>query len=491
MPVLDLHNRSATARSISAWLGIVLLAACDGGDSDARTADSIPEVRTPSASVWLTTPDQANLLAVQPQIAFVPEAQTTLEAITIDVDESRQFQTMVGFGASLTDSAAWLIGTRLNTEQRTALMRALFDPQAGIGLSALRHVVGASDFALSNYTFNDLPDGETDPQLERFSIDHDRAYMLPVLREALALNPQLSIMGTPWSAPAWMKTSRSLIGGSLLPEHYGTYASYLVRYIQAFAAEGVPIAEITPANEPLFEAPYPGMLMDARQQADLVKNHLGPALSQAQLTTQIIIYDHNWDRVDFPIDVLNDAGTRGYVTGTAFHCYAGSVDAQNVLHDLHPDKTILVTECTGLAGSPFGRDLGWAMRNLFVGATRRWATHVMAWNLALDEASGPQNGGCPICRGVVTIEQATGAVTYNAEYYALGHASLAARPGSMRIESTTFAGSIESAAFLNPDQSKGVIVFNDSAFPQTFSLRWSGLALSYTLPAAAVATFRW
>jgi glucosylceramidase len=489
MQVLDMHARSATV-----FMSVVLFAACDGGDSNLAAPDQAQQptvVEAPVASVWLTTEDQTSLLAVQQQIAFTPEAETTLHPITIDVDDTQRFQTMVGFGASLTDSAAWLIGTRMNIEQRTALMRALFDPQAGIGLSALRHVAGASDFALSNYTYNDLPEGESDPQLQRFSIDHDRKYILPVLQEALALNPELSIIGTPWTAPAWMKTSRSLIGGSLLPEHYGTFANYLVRYVQAFAAEGVPITAITPVNEPLFEPPYPGMLMDARQQTDFVKNHLGPAFAQAQLTTQIVIYDHNWDRIDYPTEVLNDASARSFVTGTAFHCYAGSVDAQAVLHDLHPDKTILLTECTGLVGSPFGRDLRWAMRNLFVGAIRRWATHVMAWNLALDEASGPQNGGCSICRGVVTIEQASGAVTYNVEYYALGHASLAARPGATRIESTSLTGNIETVAFQNPDASKGLIVFNDGAFSQTFSIRWAGFALSYTLPAGAVATLKW
>jgi glucosylceramidase len=465
------------------FAAIVLCSACeDGGET--RT-------QLPSASVWITTADQLRLLESQDQVAFVVD-EAASQLLTIDIDETQRFQTMGGFGASLTDSSAWLITMRMNAEQRAALLQKLFDAQAGIGLSTLRHPIGASDFAISSYTFNDRSAGQSDPQLEHFSIDHDLEYIIPLLLQVRALNPQLKIIGTAWTAPAWMKTSGSLIGGSLRAEHYGSYADYLVRYVQAFAAEGVPITAIAPVNEPLFEAPsYPGMLMDAVQQIDFVKNHLGPAVRRAGLATQIIIYDHNWDRPDYPMAVLNDMDARSYVTGTAFHCYAGDVSAQTPVHDLHPDKAILVTECSGTVGSPFDGDLRWAMRNLFIGATRRWATDVLAWNLALDEGSGPQNGGCRNCRGVVTIEQATGAVTYNVEYYALGHASLAARPGAIRIASTTFDGALESVAFLNPDSSKGLIVLNNMGVSETFRVHWSGLAFSYTLPAGAVATFRW
>jgi len=444
------------------------------------------------ASVWVTTADQTHLLTPQEPIVFLPDEQVEAGQTTIDVDESQRFQTMHGFGATLTDSSAWLIGTRLSPEQRDWLMRALFDPTAGIGLSTIRHAAGASDFALSNYTYDDMPPGQTDEQLERFSIDHDREYLIPVLLQALSLNPQLKIIGVPWSAPGWMKTTDSPIGGAVRPEYYQVFARYLVRYVQDFAAAGVPIAAISPGNEPLFvPAYYPGMYVDAEVQTEFIKTHLGPAFAAAGFSTEILIFDHNWDRTDFPIHVLNDSDARSFVTGTAFHCYHGNVLDQALVHDLHPDKTILMTECTGLVGSDFGHDIRWAMRNLFIGATRYWATDVLMWNLALDENSGPQNGGCTNCRGIVTIDQATGAVTLNTEYYLLGHASLAARPGAIRVGSSSFAGGIETVAFLNPDATKGLLVLNDGAFEATFKVRWAGLAFSYTLPPGAVATFRW
>jgi len=444
------------------------------------------------ASVWVTTADQTRLLAPEAPVAFAPDEQTEPRAITIDVDDTQRFQTVQGFGATLTDSAAWLIATRMNQEQRDSLMRTLFDPVSGIGMSTLRHPVGASDFALYNYSYDDLPEGETDERLERFSIDHDRAYIIPLLLQALSLNPQLKIIGIPWSAPGWMKTSGSMIGGALRPESYQAFADYLVHYVQEFAAEGVPIAAISPVNEPLFvPASYPGMYVDAQAETEFIRAHLGPALAAAGLSTEIINFDHNWDRADFPIELLNDPEARSYVTGTAFHCYHGTVQDQFLLHELHPDKTILLTECTGLVGSSFDHDLRWGMRNLFIGAVRLWATDVLMWNLALDENAGPQNGGCTNCRGVVTIDQTTGAVTFNVEFYQIGHASLAARPGAVRVASPSVPGRIETVAFLNEDGSKGLLVLNDEIFEETFKVRWAGLSFAYTLPGGAVATFRW
>ncbi len=443
------------------------------------------------AFVWVTTPDATRLLTRE-DIEFRPDDQTEPRQTTIDVDDTVRFQTIRGFGAAMSDSSAWLIATRLSSEQRDALMRTLFDPQSGIGISVLRHVAGASDFSLSLYSYDDVPAGETDELLERFSIDHDRAYIIPLLQQALALNPQLSIIGTPWSAPGWMKTSDSMIGGELRRENYRAYADYLVRYVQSFAAEGVPLAAITPVNEPLFvPAEYPGMYMDADSQAEFIKTYLGPAFAAAGLSTQILIFDHNWDRVDFPIRVLDDAEAGAFIGGTAFHCYHGQVAEQSVLQERHPDKILLVSECTGLVGSSFEQDLRWVMRNLFIGAVRNWATDILMWNLALDETSGPRNGGCMICRGVVTIDQATGEVNLNLEFYMLAHATFAARPGAIRVSSPSTPGGIETVAFLNPDGAKSLLVLNDGAFEETFKVRWAGLAFSYTLPPGAVATFRW
>ena len=487
---------------------------CGGGGGGDQTAASIAPTQLPiptdapapsaplaaepapvesvHASVWLSTYDGSQRLAQQAPIEISKSATQAPNAITIDVDETRTFQTMTGFGAALTDSSAWLIGTRLSAEQRDELMTKLFDAEQGIGLSQVRHGIGATDFSLQNHVYSNGPNGDGDTNAAHFSIDYERSYFLPVMQHALSINPALRIMGTPWTAPAWMKSPSELNGGALRPDAYAAYAEYLVAYLQAFAHEGVPIESITVQNEPLHEsAGYPTMQMHANEQANFIGSHLGPALKQAGLETQLFVFDHNWDEPEYPIQVLNDAAARQFTTGTAFHCYAGDVSAQSRVQEVHPDKEIRLTECTGSTGSDFGADMHWWMRNLFIGGTRHWASAVLMWNLALDENSGPQNGGCTDCRGVVTIDSTTGQVTYNGEYYALGHASLAARPGALRIESSHSDAAIDSVAFLNPDGSKGLLVLNERAEATPITIRWRDQTFSYELPAQAVATFRW
>jgi O-glycosyl hydrolase len=439
-----------------------------------------------TVQIWVTTTDQSKLLQRQTDVAFGPDGAAS--PLTIDVNEGTAYQTIDGFGAHLTDSSAWLIWNRMSVAQRTTLMNNLFNPATGAGLSYLRQPMSASDFALADYTYDD-----TCCDLADFSISYDRAYILPLLRQALAINPAIRIMGSPWSAPAWMKTSNNLNNGSLRPEYYAMYANLFVRFVQAYQAEGVPIDAVTPQNEPLYEpGGYPGMRMEPTQQADFVKNHLGPAFASAGITAKIIVYDHNWDQPNYPITILNDAAARNYVAGSAFHCYAGAVDAQNQVHNAYPAKDIWFTECSGGAWSTdFGANLKWDMQNLVIGATRAWARNVLKWNMALDENAGPQNGGCTNCRGVVTINQSSGTVTYNVEYYALGHASKVTVPGARRIESNTYAGSLENVAFRNPDGSKALVVLNAAAAAQTFKVRWGGQAFTYTLPAGAVGSFKW
>ncbi len=448
--------------------------------------DSAPEV-----AVWLTSGDGEYLLEQRPPLFFGQDTAGG-EHLTVTVDEERTYQVMHGVGAALTDSAAWLMAERMSQEQREALLQRLFAYPDGIGLSVVRHPVGSSDFALSTYTFGDVPTGEEDPELTRFSVDRDRAYTIPLLRRMEEINGELRVIGTPWSAPAWMKNSGTLVGGSLRPEAYDAYAEYLVRYIEGFASEGVTVDSITPQNEPLFEpSGYPGMRMEAAEQAAFIANHLGPKLTARAPGTEIWIFDHNWADAEYPIRVLEDAQARQYVTGTAFHCYEGEVARQSEVHEAYPEKAILISECTGLMGSSFGPDLVWTMRNLFIGGIRNWASSVLFWNLALDESAGPQNGGCVNCRGVVTIDQGTGDVTYNVEFYALAHASLAFRPSARRIESTSWENQVESVAFLNPDGTKGLLVANTQPNPQSIKVRWSGRAFTYELPPQSAATFTW
>jgi glucosylceramidase len=450
-------------------------------------------IKKADVSVWLTTGDQSKLLNREGDIGFTKKSEAQQE-LTITVDKDKKYQEIDGFGASLTDSSAWLIQNKLNEEQRKQLMNALFDHRDGIGISYLRLPMGSSDFALSNYTYNDLPEGQTDQEMKQFSIAHDKEYIIPTLQQALEINPKLKVMGSPWSPPAWMKTSGSLIKGKLKEDSYGAYANYFVQFIKAYEAEGLPVDAITVQNEPHHEPEsYPGMIMEAKEQADFIKNHLGPSFQENDIPTKIIAWDHNWDEYYYPIEVLDDPEANQYIAGTAFHGYAGDVFNQQYVYDEHPDKDIYFTESSGGEwASNFADNLQWDVQTLIIGATKNWAKTVLKWNLALDETNGPTNGGCQDCRGIVTIDQQTGEVTYNEEYYSFGHASKFVFPGAHRIESSlSGAGLLSHVAFQNPDGSIALIVLNTSWDQKSFSVQSGEKTFSHTIPAGAVATYVW
>ena len=450
---------------------------------------SVADRATP-VRAWLTTADGSSLLTRLPDLVFAEEDGS---APTITVDDTEHFQQMDGFGASLTDSSAWILHNRMTPAQRSAAMTALFDPVAGIGLSYLRRPVGSSDFSLEQYTYDDVPPGQTDPALSHFSIEHDLAYAVPALSQALALNPRLRVMASPWSAPAWMKSSGSLVGGTLHPDFYDAYAEYLRRFVEAYAAQGISIDALTVQNEPHFSPPgYPGMLLSPAQEARLATK-LGAAFAAAGVATKIVGYDGNWGDTAHPLALLADPAANPYIAGTAFHCYTGDPSAQSLVHAAHPTKGIYVTECSGGEwSSDFGSNLWWDVHTLIIGATRNWASTVLKWNLALDENHGPANGGCTDCRGVITVDSTTGEVAYNVEYFSLGHASKFVEPGARRIASTTFGtGDLESVAFTNPSGSRAVIVLNGADRSRTFRVAWRGRTVTSTLPEGAVATLTW
>ncbi|GAA0135084.1 hypothetical protein YSY43_19240 [Paenibacillus sp. YSY-4.3] len=443
--------------------------------------------------VWVTTGDKSKLLSKEPDIAFGPAGGAS--PYTIHVDENTTYQEIDGFGAALTDSSAWLLGEVLTDAARNEVMEQLFDVNQGIGFSYIRLPMGSSDFARSHYTYNDTAGNAEDLPLSQFSIDHDRQYIIPVLKQALAINPEIKIMGSPWSAPAWMKDNKSLAKGKLKLEYYDAYARYFVKFIQAYAAEGIEIDAVTIQNEPHHEADnYASMRMEAAEQAEFIKNHLGPAFAAANIDTKIVIWDHNWSDPDYPIEVLNDPEAKRYIAGSAFHGYAGKVENQAQVHDLHPDKGIYFTESSGGDFAPvFGDNLAWDVQNLIIGSTRNWAKTVLKWNLALDEDYGPRVGGCKDCRGVVTADKPSKTITsLNEEYYAFGHASKFVRPGAVRIKSNTLgSGSIENVAFKNKDGSKALLVLNSAKSQREFTVQWGAQSFTYTLPAGAVATFTW
>lgn len=472
-----------TSRLLGALVASVAgLSAC----SDLRTPTG--PLPAASASVWLTTGDGAQLLAPRPGVAFDGGGEAPY---TIEVDETQRFQEIAGFGAAVSGSAAWLIQHRLSARQRAELMSTLFDAEKGAGLSFVRTTMGASDFSLRDYSYADVEAGETDPGLSRFSIDPDRAEILPVLRAARSVNPELRVMATPWSAPGWMKTSGKLAGGSLLPEAYPAYAEYFRRFLEAYEKEGVPVYAVSVQNEPQHEAAYPSMRMSPGEQAAFVRDHLGPKL--ASRDTRILAWDHNWDGVEFPLAVFGDPGAARFLAGAAFHCYGGDVSAQSRFHEAFAGKEVHFTECSGGAWSPdFGTNLLWNLRHLVIGATRNWSSSVLFWNLALDPSGGPVNGGCKDCRGVVTIDPATGRVSYNVEYYVLAHASKFVRPGAVRIGSTGGdAAGVDNVAFRNPDGSTALVTLNPTGGDRTFRVRTSRGTFSYTLPGGAAATFVW
>ena len=247
-------------------------------------------------AAWLTTGDRGHLLEPQPPLRFEPGRSE--QPIRIMLDATQVDQEIDGFGAGLTDSAAWVLTSYLSAGAREQLLQELFGPTDGIGLGYLRVPVGASDFALYHYTYDDVPSGQRDPELRHFSIAHDEAYILPILRRVRAINPHLKIMASPWSPPGWMKRrwlpGNPLYGGRLRRDCYDIYARYLVTFVHAYAAAGVPIDTLTVQNEPGFGSPrYPSMRMHADEQAEFVGQHLGPALARAELATKIIIWDHN------------------------------------------------------------------------------------------------------------------------------------------------------------------------------------------------------
>ena len=447
-----------------------------------------PTVAWAQAELWLTNPDKSALF--QKQSAPLTFAAVTNAHPTITVDDSQTYQTIDGFGFTLTGgSAAHII--RMAPTARASLLRELFATAGtNIGTSYLRLSIGASDLNERVFSYDDLPPGETDPELKKFDLGPDHADVIPVLKEILAINPAIKLMGSPWSAPTWMKTTNDTHGASLKPEFHDAYAKYFVKYIQAMKAEGIRIDAVTIQNEPLNPDNNPSMFMSAAQQAAFIKRSLGPTFSAAKLDTKIILYDHNCDRPDYPLSILNDPETAKYVDGSAFHLYAGKIEALTPVHDAHPDKNIYFTEqWIGAPGNLRG-DLPWHVRELIIGATRNWSRTVLEWNLAANSRWEPHTdrGGCDRCLGAVTIDGDR--VARNPAYYIIAHAAKFVRPGSVRIESNLLP-TLPNVAFKTPDGRHVLIVLNDSRGRQTFNLSHQRKLVTSSLNSNAVGTFVW
>lgn len=445
-------------------------------------------------SQWITTPDRSQLFQLQPQL--LPFSGKAAGTVSIEVDATKIFQPVDGFGFALTGGSAMHI-IRMSPAARTALLRELFGTgKNDIGISYLRLSIGASDLNERVFSYDDLPAGETDTSMSKFDLGPDRKDVIPVMKEILAINPAIKILGSPWSPPVWMKTNHDTRGGRLIPEYYSAYAKYFVKYIRQMKAEGITIDAITVQNEPLHPGNNPSLLMVAPDQADFVKNFLGPAFRAAHISTKIIIYDHNADRPDYPIFILDDPEAKKYIDGSAFHLYNGNIEALSVVHAAHPDRNIYFSEQMVVDFNRGGRvnnttmNISSPVKRLLVGAMRNWSRNVIEWNLAADPEFKPftDRGGCGSCQGAVTIDGDS--VSRNVAYYSMAHASKLVRPGSVRIASTE-TDSVANVAFRTPAGKLVLIVANTTKTEQTFDIRYRNRIATASLGAGAVGTYSW
>jgi glucosylceramidase len=450
-------------------------------------------------TVWLTTTDDSGgrhvTRGLEQQAPFAFQAGTGGGGENITVDEDTRYQTFTGGGASFTDTAAWLMdgSGALGQSARDAAMRKLFSPTEGIGLSFLRNPMGASDLARFGYTYDDVPAGQTDPDLSEFTLAHDLQDVVPLTRQALQLNPALTVMASPWTAPAWMKDSGRLDGGWLKAEYYGTYADYFVKYLQGYRAQGIPVSYVTAQNEPTCCSGYPSMSWNASGLAYFTKNELLPRLRSAGLATKVLAHDWNWDTYDaYAAPTVDDPAVRAHPNfgGIAWHGYGGDVAEQTAVHDRYPQLDAFGTEHSG--GTWIADQQREDMMNI-IDYTRNWAKSVTKWSLAVDQNRGPHNGGCGTCDGLITVHNGDsrhGQVDYTVEYYTMGHLTKFVRPGAQRIASTA-SSAVPNVAWRNPDGSKALIAYNGASAARTVTVGWGGQHATYTLPGRTSATFTW
>ncbi len=441
-------------------------------------------------SVWLTNPDRSALF--QQQTPSLPFFSAPATSQIIDVDSAKTYQTMDGFGFALTGGSAQLL-MRMDPAKRADLLRELFAENGdGIGVSYLRLTVGASDMNDHVFSYDDMAEGQTDPGMTKFSLEPDRADVIPVMKQILAVNPHIKILASPWSAPLWMKTSGVARGGVLKPEYFSAYADYFVKYIEGMKAEGIPIDTLTVQNEPLNEKNTPSMLMLESELDIFIKDNLGPAFKKAGIKTKIVLYDHNLDHPLYPLSILRDPAANKYVDGTGFHLYGGTVDAMTQVHDEFPKKNIYFTEqsVTDRRDGATTMNLSRPVSRVMIGVSRNWSKNILLWNLAADPNAGPHtnDGGCTGCFGAITIDG--DAVTRNIAYYTIAHASKFVRPGSIRIGSNNL-DALPNVAFKTPDGKRVLIVANVSDSEQKFDVRSERKVFTVSLNAGSVGTYVW
>ncbi|PKF76115.1 glycoside hydrolase family 30 protein [Chryseobacterium sp. PMSZPI] len=433
---------------------------------------------------WLTKGDESVKLELQAPIRFVNNSNSLQN---IEIDETQKFQYIDGFGYTLTGGSVEVIN-RLSPSKRKALLYELFgNDKNSISISYLRLSIGASDLDGEVFSYDDLPEGDTDVSLSKFSLAKDKA-LIVMLKEILTINPKIKIIAAPWSAPVWMKDNEKSKGGSLKPEFYSVYAQYLAKYIQEMKKESIVIDAITPQNEPLHPGNNPSLYMPSEQRGDFIKNHLGPVFKREGIKTKIVIYDHNCNKPEYAMDILKDPDAYQYIDGSAFHLYEGDISALSIVHKAFPKKNLYFTEqWTGAKGT-FNEDFNWHTKNVIIGSMRNWSKTALEWNLANDSKYGPHTvGGCTECKGAITVSDSEN-FTRNVSYYIIAHASKFVPTGSQRIASTQ-TEKLSTVAFKTPEGKTVLIVQNGSPSDERFSIKFAGKTASVTIPGSSAATY--
>ncbi len=438
---------------------------------------------------WLTDPDAKIHFQQQPSIS--PNTANQAVNTIININENEKYQTIDGFGYTLTGGSAMHLHN-LDDTKRAQILQELFGTDGNnIGVSYLRLSIGASDLDEIVFSYDDLPSGQTDVNMTHFDLGHDRLHLIPILKEILAINPDIKLMGSPWSPPTWMKTNQHSVGGSLIAGYYDAYALYFVRYIEEMKKEGITIDAITIQNEPLHPGNNPSLLMLADIQAQFIKQSLGPTFRKHSINTKIIVYDHNADHPDYPVTIFKDSDAKQYVDGSAFHLYAGPIEALSSVHDQFPDKNLYFTEqWVGSPGNLKG-DLVWHVKNLIVGATRNWARTVLEWNLAADRNLQPHTpGGCTLCLGALTIDGNEILTPRNPAYYIIAHAAKFVRPNSIRIGTNLVSG-LPNVAFQRQEDKKNVLIVanENNSGQQSFQIQCNGKVYDTSLNGGSVGTY--
>lgn len=408
---------------------------------------------------------------------------------TIFVNENVQFQNIEGFGYTLTGGSAALL-YQLPIQKRKAILKELFGQGPNdLQINYLRLSIGASDLDATVFSYDDLPIGSEDTDLTKMSLSNDQQYLIPILKEIQAIQPGLKLIATPWSPPVWMKDNGKSMGGHLLPKYYNVYAHYFVKYIQLMREEGLIVNAVTIQNEPEHGGNNPSMLMTALEQKEFIKNHLGPAFKKYKLETEIVIWDHNADHPNYPIQILNDSVAKSYISASAFHLYLGDASALSKVHQAHPDKKIYFTEqWTGAKGS-FAGDFMWHMKHIVIGTMANWSSMVLEWNLANDPQYGPHTlGGCTACLGALTVSGTE--VQRNVSYYIIGQVSKYIPVGSRRISTASSNAQIQSIAFKTPDGKHVLLVLNESK-ESLVTIQFEQKKYNFTLPEKSASTIVW